>query len=158
MHQVTLSVPELAAILDAFRSCRDRHPVRDRRFSLAVAGAAASPGLTLRKKVVQAVASPCDAEDVPVDGLNANAVLIFFKFHPLGDDLGRPSHSKAVADMLRQPGGALDLAAAQLPYPSSTICSLGPIVIQIRIAPDLTVDRTSVSSKTSRDLALAQAH
>ncbi len=158
VNEIAFPVAKLGTIFNAFGTLADRHAVRDRRFPFAVSGAAPSLGLSLRQEFRQAFTSPCGAENVAVDGLVADAVLLFIQFHPPGDDLRGPSHSKVISDVVAEMDGTLNLRASQLARPSPAIRTVWAIAVGVRVAPKFAVNRAAMPPKPSRNRRLRKPH
>src|SRR5665213_4300902 len=82
----------------------------------------------------------------------------FMVSHPTGDLFRRPSHGKAVFNIIAQAGAALDLRAAQLAHPGHPIGAVRPIFSDAAVSGDLPVDRPTMPTKPAGDLTDPKAH
>ena len=152
VHEIALPVAELAAQMSLGGPLMDRHAVGDGWLSPAVSSPAAPLRLALREIARQSGLPAGRAVDVAVDGLRADAVVHGVQLHPPGDLFRRPSHGKAVPDVIAQAGGALDLRAAQFADPGDPIGAVRSIVSGAAVAGDLSVDRPAMPTKPAGDL------
>ena len=134
------------------------NPVRDGWFSPPISSPAAPLCLALGEIPRQPGSPAGRAVDVSVDGLGADGVVHFIQLPPPGDLFRRPSHGKAVSDVIAKAGGALDLRATQFADPGHSIGAVRSIAQGTAVPRDLPVDRPAMTAEPASDLARSKAH
>jgi hypothetical protein len=121
VHEISLPMSKGDAPVSLGRPPINWDAVGDGWFALPVSPPAAPLCLALGEIARQPGAPANRAVDVSVDGLGADAVVHCIELHPSGDLFRRPSHGKAVSDVIAKAGGALQLRTAQLADPGHPI-------------------------------------